>query len=97
MQAYINIIKPDAIELHELRSGDNFEHSNHEGWIFKLVSGIKQYTPDSSDFNSSETKFAVVECSGEVMALKGTDKVYPLLETNAHFSYDFERKFEEDR
>lgn len=92
MQANIKQLKPGYIYLQELRPGDNFEL---EGWVYKVLTGIGKFTPDGH-FNKFDI-FCVVESSGEVVMLDHDSRVYPLLEVEAQFEYDFDRNFEKAR
>ncbi|WRQ13088.1 hypothetical protein [Vibrio phage vB_VpM-pA2SJ1] len=95
MAAHIKHITPDLVELSELRPGDNFEHPNRRMWVFKKVSGVKQFC---TDHNVSENVcYAVTECSGEVMQFAEDEKVIPLKEPVVEYEYDFEREFESKR
>lgn len=90
MQAQIKQIKPDPVEIRELRYGDNFEF---DGWIYKVLTGVKQFT--TGEYENSI--FAATESSGEVRSFSQNTAVYPLLDASLDFEYDFERKFEEGR
>ncbi|AUR87421.1 hypothetical protein NVP1101O_010 [Vibrio phage 1.101.O._10N.261.45.C6] len=97
MTAHIKHVKPDLVVLHELRAGDNFEHTEHEGWVFKKISGVKQFIPECDDNASEKYTYAVTECSGEVFQFKENCKVYPLIEPTISYAYDFDREFEGKR
>lgn len=91
MQAAIHTDKPEPVELGDLRPGNNFEHAEYDGWVFKVASG------NAKLMDSKKHVLVVVESSGEIMTLRITDLVYPLLEPAVRFSYDFDRNFEKER
>ena len=97
MTAHIKHVQPDLVELSELRGGDNFQHPSHGDWVFKKVTGVKQFISESSKNNTNSICYAVTECSGEVIQFKESDKVYPLIEPQVMYEYDFERQFETKR
>lgn len=92
MNAHIKINKPNPVELSELRPGDNFEHPHNDGWVCKVITGIPDPQP-----SAEEVVYSVTESSGELMVFNHNEKVYPLLDGECIFTYDFDRNFEKDR
>jgi len=87
--AHIENVLPDAVSLNELRAGDCFQDCTLSGWVLKLV----ERQPEQP----LNVEKAVVLNSGEILSLDGNEKVYPLIEPNVGYKYDFEREFESGR
>ena len=97
MSKTIKNIKPDMVKLSELRAGDNFQSQEHGDWVFKKISGVKKFIVMTSPYCSENVSFAVTECSGEAFSFKESEMVYPLIEPDVEYEYDFSREFESKR
>lgn len=91
MTAHIKHITPDTVCLSDLRAGDNFEHPDKKSWVFKKLTGVKQFCTGGNQAES--VCYASTECSGEVFQFLEEEQVIPLKEPTVHYEYDFEYEF----
>lgn len=96
--AHIKRITPDPVLLSELRAGDCFESTQHSDWVFKLLTGVKQFCKEGGDNTKETVVYAATMCSGEVFQFNYDHKVHPLKVVGEDsYEYDFELDFESHR